>query len=116
MLSFTFWRAFTTPVTYALLVVLVGTAVMQVKYVNNALQRFDSTQVIPVQFVMFTLSVIIGSAVLYRDFEKLQLVTCQNSLEVVYSPSLVFISLQVVDRESTLMSMKSCQMKSERKG
>lgn len=70
MLSFTLWRAFTTPVTYALLVVLVGTAVMQVKYVNNALQRFDSTQVIPVQFVMFTLSVIIGSAVLYRDFEK----------------------------------------------
>jgi hypothetical protein len=70
MLSFTLWRAFTTPVTYALLAVLIGTAVMQVKYVNNALQRFDSTQVIPVQFVMFTLSVIIGSAVLYRDFEK----------------------------------------------
>src|ERR1700733_5410482 len=70
MLSFTLWRAFTTPVTYALLTVLVGTAVMQVKYVNKALQRFDSTQVIPVQFVMFTLSVIIGSAILYRDFEK----------------------------------------------
>jgi hypothetical protein len=70
MLSFTLWRAFTTPVTYALLAVLIGTAVMQVKYVNNALQRFDSTQVIPVQFVMFTLSVIIGSAILYRDFEK----------------------------------------------
>lgn len=43
---------------------------MQVKYVNKALQRFDSTQVIPVQFVMFTLSVIIGSAILFRDFEK----------------------------------------------
>lgn len=70
MLSFTLWRAFATPVTYVLLAVLIGTAVMQVKYVNNALQRFDSTQVIPVQFVMFTLSVIIGSAVLYRDFEK----------------------------------------------
>ena len=70
MLSYTLWRALTTPVTYVLLVVLIGTAVMQVKYVNKALQRFDSTQVIPVQFVMFTLSVIIGSAILYRDFEK----------------------------------------------
>ena len=70
MLSSTLWRALTTPVTYALVAVLVGTAIMQVKYVNKALQRFDSTQVIPVQFVMFTLSVIIGSAVLYRDFEK----------------------------------------------
>jgi len=70
MLSSTLWRALTTPVTYILVVVLVGTAVMQVRYVNKALQRFDSTQVIPVQFVMFTLSVIIGSAILYRDFEK----------------------------------------------
>ena len=72
MLSYTLWRTLTTPVTYALLAVLIGTAVMQVRYVNKALQRFDSTQVIPVQFVMFTLSVIIGSAVLYRDFQKAQ--------------------------------------------
>lgn len=42
----------------------------QIRYLNRALQRFDSTQVIPTQFVLFTLSAIIGSAVLYRDFEK----------------------------------------------
>lgn len=70
MLSSTFLGAFTTPVTYLLVLVLFGTAIMQVRYVNRALQRFDSTQVIPIQFVMFTLSVIIGSAVLYRDFER----------------------------------------------
>ncbi|RYP08266.1 hypothetical protein DL764_002000 [Monosporascus ibericus] len=57
-------------VTYGLLFVLIVTAVMQVRYVNKALQRFDSTQVIPIQFVLFTLSVIMGSAVLYRDFER----------------------------------------------
>ncbi|KAI9048978.1 hypothetical protein LZ554_006827 [Drepanopeziza brunnea f. sp. 'monogermtubi'] len=70
MLSSTLWGALKTPVTYALVAVLIATAVMQVRYVNKSLQRFDSTQVIPVQFVMFTLSVIIGSAILYRDFEK----------------------------------------------
>ncbi|KFY23956.1 hypothetical protein V491_02340 [Pseudogymnoascus sp. VKM F-3775] len=70
MLSTSFWDAFTNPITYALAVILIGTAVMQVKYINRALQRFDSTQVIPVQFVLFTISVIIGSAVLYRDFES----------------------------------------------
>lgn len=70
MLSYSLWKAFSTPITYVLVVVLVGTAISQVKYVNKALQRFDSTQVIPVQFVLFTLSVIIGSAVLYRDFQK----------------------------------------------
>lgn len=70
MLSATLWRAFTTPVTYALVLVLLSTAIMQIRYVNKALQRSDSTVVIPIQFVMFTLCVIIGSAVLYRDFEK----------------------------------------------
>ncbi|KAL1838848.1 hypothetical protein VTJ49DRAFT_2171 [Mycothermus thermophilus] len=70
MLSSTLLGAFTTPVTYALVFVLLFTAIMQVRYVNKALQRFDSTQVIPVQFVLFTLSVILGSAVLYRDFER----------------------------------------------
>ena len=49
---------------------LIATALLQIRYVNKALQRFDSTQVIPTQFVLFTLSVIIGSAVLYRDFES----------------------------------------------
>ncbi|KAI0402934.1 DUF803-domain-containing protein [Xylaria palmicola] len=70
MLSSTLFKAFATPVTYGLIIVLLGTAVMQVRYVNKALQRFDSTQVIPIQFVLFTLSVIVGSAVLYRDFER----------------------------------------------
>jgi hypothetical protein len=70
LLSYTVFRALTFPITYLLVFVLVFTAIMQIKYVNRALKRFDATQVIPTQFVLFTLSVIIGSAVLYRDFEK----------------------------------------------
>lgn len=70
MLSYTLWRAITFPVTYLLVAILVGTAIMQIKYINRALQRFDAIQVIPVQFVLFTLSVILGSAILYRDFER----------------------------------------------
>ncbi|KAF2012680.1 DUF803-domain-containing protein [Aaosphaeria arxii CBS 175.79] len=70
MLSYTLWRAITFPVTYLMVATLVFTAVMQIKYINRALQRFDATQVIPVQFVLFTLSVILGSAILYRDFER----------------------------------------------
>lgn len=70
LLSDTLWRTLTFPVTYLLVFVLAVTAALQIRYVNRALQRFDSTQVIPTQFVLFTLSVIIGSAVLYRDFES----------------------------------------------
>ena len=70
MLSYTLWHALTFPVTYLLVFILVASALLQIRYLNRALQRFDSTQVIPTQFVLFTLSVIIGSAVLYRDFES----------------------------------------------
>lgn len=70
LLSNKIWKVITFPITYLLLAVLVSTAVLQIKYINRALQRFNATMVIPTQFVMFTLSVIIGSAVLYRDFER----------------------------------------------
>lgn len=70
LFSDTLWRAFTFPITYLLIFILVVTALLQIRYVNKALQRFNSTQVIPTQFVLFTISVIVGSAILYRDFES----------------------------------------------
>ncbi len=70
LLSDTLWRTLTFPITYLLVFILVATALLQIRYVNRALQHFDSTQVIPIQFVLFTISVIIGSAVLYRDFQS----------------------------------------------
>lgn len=70
LLSTSLYHAFQFPIFYILVLVLVASAVLQVRYLNKALQNFDSTQVIPTQFVLFTLSVIIGSAVLYRDFER----------------------------------------------
>ncbi|KAJ5752112.1 hypothetical protein N7520_009029 [Penicillium odoratum] len=74
LLSFTLWHVITYPITYLLVFVLISSALMQIRYINRALQRFDSTQVIPTQFVLFTLSVIIGSAVLYRDFNSMSAV------------------------------------------
>ncbi|KIV91572.1 hypothetical protein PV10_06095 [Exophiala mesophila] len=69
LLSASLYKAFAFPITYFLIAVLVVSALMQIRYLNRALQIYDSTQVIPTQFVLFTLSVILGSAVLYRDFE-----------------------------------------------
>ncbi|PWZ01560.1 DUF803-domain-containing protein [Testicularia cyperi] len=59
------------PITYCLVLVLAATAVIQITFLNRALQRFDSRQVIPTQFVLFTISAIVGSAILYRDFENM---------------------------------------------
>lgn len=80
LLSLTLWHIIAFPITYALLIVLILTALMQIRYINRALQRFDSTQVIPTQFVAFTICVIIGSAVVYRDFESATLKEAANFL------------------------------------
>lgn len=66
---------------------------MQVRYVNRALQRFDSTQVIPVQFVIFTLSVITGSAILYRDFEKF---TSENAVKFIGGCLMTFFGVWLI--------------------
>ncbi|KAL0146001.1 magnesium transporter NIPA-domain-containing protein [Mucor lusitanicus] len=70
LLSLTFFKMFAIIPAYFVLVV---TAVLQIKYLNKALQRFDSTEVIPTQFVLFTVSAIIGSAVLYHDFDGMDM-------------------------------------------
>ncbi|KAI0971795.1 magnesium transporter NIPA-domain-containing protein [Xylaria arbuscula] len=93
MFSSSFLKMFTTPVSYGLVIILVGTALMQVRYLNKALQRFDSTQVIPIQFVMFTLSVIIGSAVLYRDFER---TTVEQAIKFVGGCFLTFFGVFLI--------------------
>lgn len=46
---------------------------MQIIFLNKALQRFESRVVVPTQFVSFTISAITGSAILYRDFEDVQI-------------------------------------------
>ncbi|EGX48680.1 hypothetical protein AOL_s00079g319 [Orbilia oligospora ATCC 24927] len=70
LLSSSLYKIVTYPVFYLLVIILVSTAVLQIKYLSRSLQRFDSTQVIPTQFVLFNIFTVTGSAILYRDFEK----------------------------------------------
>ncbi|CAG8895879.1 unnamed protein product [Penicillium egyptiacum] len=108
LLSGTLWHVITFPITYLLAFVLVSSALMQIRYINRALQRFDSTQVIPTQFVLFTLAVIIGSAVLYRDFES---ITAQRAAKFVGGCLLTFLGVYFItsgrvraDNESSFSS------------
>ncbi|CAH1760902.1 6090_t:CDS:2 [Entrophospora sp. SA101] len=80
LLTLTFISMFTYPITYLLFFVLLSTAVLQIKYLNKSLSQFDSTEVIPTQFVLFTISAIIGSAVLYNDFADMDFWRCTGFL------------------------------------
>ncbi|PCH41331.1 DUF803-domain-containing protein [Wolfiporia cocos MD-104 SS10] len=68
LLTLEWFEMFTEWITYPVIMVLVGTGIGQIKYLNRALMRFDSKIVVPTQFVLFNLSAIIGSAILYGDF------------------------------------------------
>ncbi|KAL1740508.1 magnesium transporter NIPA-domain-containing protein, partial [Schizophyllum fasciatum] len=70
LLTMEWVNIFTHWITYVVIVVLVVTGVGQIRYLNRALMRFDSKVVIPMQFVLFNLSAIVGSAILYGDFER----------------------------------------------
>lgn len=69
MLAFAFKEAFGHFITYVLISVIGITAVLQVFFLNRALQCFDATTVVPIHFVLFTLSVVTGSAIVYHEFQ-----------------------------------------------
>ncbi|KAI8802087.1 magnesium transporter NIPA-domain-containing protein [Cladochytrium replicatum] len=71
LMNTNFLSIVTYPITYLMLFVLVSTALLQVRYLNHALARFDSTEVIPTDFVLFTISTIVRSALLYPDFNRM---------------------------------------------
>ncbi|KAJ7499071.1 DUF803-domain-containing protein [Mycena latifolia] len=70
LLTMEWLEMFTKWITYPTIAVLALTGVGQIRYLNRALMRFDAKVVVPIQFVLFTMSVIVGSAILYGDFKK----------------------------------------------
>lgn len=66
-----FYNAFQEPIFWGFSAVLVVTALGQLRYLNKALQKYDSKHVVPTQFCFFTVSVLVGSAFLYRDFDDI---------------------------------------------
>mmetsp|Transcript_29396 Transcript_29396/g.90090 ORF Transcript_29396/g.90090 Transcript_29396/m.90090 type:complete len:443 (-) Transcript_29396:411-1739(-) len=59
------------PVFFMLLLVLVVTAVLQIRYLNVAMENFGNTETVPVFYVLFTLCTILSSNFLFHDFEQM---------------------------------------------
>ncbi|XP_052776292.1 NIPA-like protein 2 [Mya arenaria] len=53
---------------YIMIFIMFSTAILQVKYLNAAMKKFESTIVVPTNFVFFTISAIIAGIVFYREF------------------------------------------------
>lgn len=99
-------KMFEEPITYPLLVILAGTGVGQVKYLNRALMSFDSKVVVPTQFVLFTLAAIVGSAILYRDFDN---IPYHRFIVFLYGCATTFIGVFILTRPDIQLAQPSPQ-------
>eukprot|EP00117_Sycon_ciliatum_P023506 scpid61404/ scgid19966/ NIPA-like protein 2 len=64
---------FGQPIFYIMIVILAVTAVLQVKFLNQAMIDNPATVVVPTNFVFFTVSAIIGGVVFYQEFRGLHM-------------------------------------------
>mmetsp|Transcript_32288 Transcript_32288/g.53371 ORF Transcript_32288/g.53371 Transcript_32288/m.53371 type:complete len:400 (+) Transcript_32288:88-1287(+) len=84
---------FNEPVLYCLLLVLVSTAILQIRYLNLAMQHFGNTETVPVYYVIFSICTIFGSNILYKDFESCDL---QHTLAFGGGCLLTFCGVQLL--------------------
>ena len=52
------------------IVIVIATAITQVKYLNDALSLFSNSEVIPVHYTLFTLLSMTGSTILYQVLSR----------------------------------------------
>lgn len=53
---------------YVMGIIMAVTCVVQIKFLNQAMMSFDSTVVVPTNFVFFTISAIVAGIVFYKEF------------------------------------------------
>ncbi|RXM28452.1 NIPA-like protein 2, partial [Acipenser ruthenus] len=59
----------TYPIFYVMLIIMVASCAFQVKFLNQAMEIFDATEVVPINFVFFTASAIIAGQ---KSMDKIQ--------------------------------------------
>ncbi|KAJ1309116.1 hypothetical protein OPQ81_004792 [Rhizoctonia solani] len=97
LLSTEWAKVFTEWIFYPSILVLGLTGVGQIKHLNRALHFHESRVVIPTQFVLFNLTAIVGSAILYRDFDKIDF---HRFLTFFYGCCTTFLGVYLLTRPS----------------
>ncbi|XP_042320877.1 NIPA-like protein 2 [Sceloporus undulatus] len=59
----------TYPIFYLMLILMVLTCVFQVKFLNQAMKLHDPGDVIPMNYMFFTISAILAGAIFYHEFQ-----------------------------------------------
>jgi len=72
------------PFLYIALIIMIVTAVAQVKYLNLGMSMFGNSEVIPCHYVTFTLFSIIGTSITYQEFAIAYEGVCRIGINLHY--------------------------------
>ncbi|XP_041044969.1 NIPA-like protein 2 isoform X4 [Carcharodon carcharias] len=59
---------FQYPIFYVMLIIMMASCIFQVQFLNQAMQLYNATEVVPINFVLFTTSAIIAGVIFYQEF------------------------------------------------
>lgn len=96
-LKLKFLEVFAYPITYPIALILIITSVLQVVHLNRSLSYFPSIKVVPIQFTLFTLSAMVGSAITFDDFAGMP---ASQLVVVLVSVLFVFAGVWLITRQS----------------
>ncbi|KAG8441793.1 hypothetical protein GDO86_010827 [Hymenochirus boettgeri] len=85
----------TYPIFYVMLVIMIASCVFQVKFLNQAMQLYNATEVVPINFVFFTTSAILAGVVFYQEFSGASVF---NILMFIFGCVLSFFGVFLISR------------------
>ncbi|XP_072007611.1 NIPA-like protein 2 [Engystomops pustulosus] len=60
----------TYAIFYAMAVAMIASCIFQVKFLNQAMQLYNATEVVPINYVFFTTSAILAGIIFYQEFRE----------------------------------------------
>ncbi|NP_001079498.1 uncharacterized protein LOC379185 [Xenopus laevis] len=85
----------TYPIFYVMFVVMVVSCVFQVKFLNQAMQLYNATEVVPINFVFFTTSAILAGVIFYQEFDGASIF---NILMFIFGCFLSFFGVVLISK------------------
>ena len=89
----------TSPIVYIVPAVMGATAVLQLKFLNQAMGHFESSHVVPTYYVTFTICSISGGGVVLQDFWRF---TAQGALGFCAGCALCFLGVGLITWQGTV--------------
>ncbi|XP_043921572.1 NIPA-like protein 2 [Protopterus annectens] len=83
------------PIFYVMLIIMIASCAFQVKFLNQAMELYKATEVVPINFVFFTASAVIAGVIFYQEFHGASLL---NIFMFLFGCSLSFLGVFLIAR------------------